>query len=95
MKMDPTSRDLLRSLSDFADMNLTASWGWVRAPMPTPRRNVVTTVIHSLDPKLEKLVHPLNPSSVPVEDPSESQTWEKFVSQRSTRALLPAVTPPK
>ena len=91
MNTDPTSRDLLRSLSDLADMNLTASWGWVSAPIPTPSRNVVTTVIHSEDPKDEKFVHPLNPSAVPGMLPIS----ENLVFHRSTSALFPAVTPPK
>ena len=92
MKTDPTMSDLLRSLSLLADMNLTASWGWVSAPIPTPSRKVVTTVNHSAEPKSEKLVQPLNPSSTPR---SPGLIPPRVTSQRLSRPSLAGVTPPK
>ena len=66
MKMEPITIERVSVLSSLADMYLTTSCGCVRAPIPTPRRNVVTTVSHSAVPNSANEVHPVAPGSVPI-----------------------------
>ncbi len=92
IKVGPTIKDLFRSLSLLANINLTASWGCVRTPMSTPSRNVVTTVSHSLELRSAKLVHPLNSFHTP-RSPGGKSLMAVVYSPSSAEFLV--VTPPK
>ena len=82
--------DLLRVLSSFADMNLTASWGWAMDPIPTPIRSVVTTVIHMGVPNVGISFHPFIPLAMMLSKvPSAT-----LISQSCPRLLKASVTPP-
>jgi len=61
IKGPPTRTALLRALSSLTVINLTASCGWARTPIPTPRTSVETRFHQMFEPNAGIAVHPRCP----------------------------------